>query len=529
MSFFKRAWIAIKRRKARTAIMLVILIAISTLIYTGLAVQNATNEASVLARQKLGSKLTLSFDMGKSMNLQMQEKEGSDGKKNVMDIEYKAVTEEMAELIAKNEHVYDYNYIVNKSAFASSFDAISDSQSKQIQDAEEQTKDKVNDFNESINKNGRAPLGMDRIDMANIVMSDISLVGVSSLSLEENFKSGDYTIVEGESITIESDINSVVIEENLAEANEIKVGDKIKIKATSDGADIELTVIGIYSAGDANSSVMFSGMSSSLVYNKMYLRYDKVLDIKEVASTEKDTTTNSPMIRGASQSSDGIDSVVFYIDDPNNIDEIIEYSKTTDIDFDTYTLSENNAEYENMIKPIENVASFSKILVGIVIIAGAAIIALILMLWIKERSYETGVLLSLGESKIKVVLQYVSEVLIIAMVAFTLSILIGTGISQKVGDVLLKQEIETVQETKNSEFNIENGAISRMPMGQKAISSSDEVGSNTQVISEIDVNLNAIVILQMYGLGICLLVVATIIPVSYVFRYNPKYILTNIR
>ena len=528
MSFFKRAWLAVTRRKARTCIMLVILIAIATLIYTGLSVQNATNEASILARQKLGSTLTLTFDSQKAMKSSMSEKsESSDSKRNIMSIEYEAVTEDMAKQIAANEHVYDYNYIVNQSVFASSFDAIEDSQGAEMREAEDEMKNKVNDFNEFMEGGRNMPSGMEKIIMANIVMADINMIGISSSELYEDFETGGYTITEGEAITKESAENSVLIEKTLAETNSISVGDTIKVKATSEGADIELVVIGIFDSGNASSESTFSGMSSSLSYNKIYVRYDKAIAIKEIAANENDSTDSNPMVRGATRSSDGIDSVVFYIDDPNNIEEVIDYSETTDIDFDTYTLSANDEEYESLIKPIENVASFSKILVLIVIIAGVAIIALILMLWIKERTYETGVLLSLGESKFKIIMQYMSEVLIIAIVAFSLSILLGTGISQKVGDVLLSQELEALQESQGSGFKAESGDILRNPMGEMSFGT-QETSASVEPITEIDVNISGVVILQMYGLGIAIILVATMVPVIYVFRYNPKQILTNL-
>ena len=50
MSFFKRACKAITRRLSRTVIMFIILLAIANLIITGIAIQNATDSAKILAR-----------------------------------------------------------------------------------------------------------------------------------------------------------------------------------------------------------------------------------------------------------------------------------------------------------------------------------------------------------------------------------------------------------------------------------------------------------------------------------------------
>jgi len=550
MSFFKRACKAITRRLSRTVIMFIILLAIANLIITGIAIQNATDAAKVLARQKLGSQITLSFDSEAAMKAarkEMKNSEGSDSRKGagLASITYEPITEDMVSKILENEHITSYNYVVNTNAYANGFEAITDEAEESIKDAEEKTQEqidnakeqassannKIKNFNKSQaasgsqggpggNRGGGGPqlnlnINFD-IDMANVVSPDLTVVGVSDYTLDEKFSSSDYVLVEGEGITSSLEIeNGVLIEESLADVNEIKVGDTIKITASSDGDKIELKVVGIYKAENITTSNM-SGMGVSLDYNRLYVKYDKALAIKEKATEEtKDTTT---MFRGVTNSSSGIDEVVFKVDDPANVDSVLEFAKTTDIDWEKFKVDANTEEYESMIEPLENVASFAKILVGIVTIAGALIIMLILMLWIKERTYETGILLSLGESKFKIVMQYALEVLLIAIVAFTLSIFTGNIISEKVGDVLLEKEISTLSEEAKEQPQMGGGRFEMME-GQNG---------NTEVISDMDVSVNLEVIMQLYGFGILIVLISSIIPTMLVFRYNPKKILSSI-
>ena len=449
MSFFKRACKAITRRLSRTIIMFIIFLAIANLIITGISIQNATDAAKVLARQKLGSQVTLSFDSEAAMKAAREEVKNSgdsDSKKGagLASITYEPITEDMVKQMLENEHITSYNYVVNTNAYASSFEAITDEAEESIKDAEEKTQEqiddakaqadsansKINSFNKSqaASSNGRGPGGMPigggqklnlninfDIDMANVVSPDLTVIGVSDYALDEKFSNSDYVLVEGEGITESLEIkNAVMIEESLADVNEIKVGDTIKITASNDGDKIKLKVVGIYKAENVTTSNM-SGMGVSLDYNRLYVKYNKALDIKEKANEE--TKDSTAMFRGVTNSSSGIDEVVFKVDDPANVDEVLEFAKITDIDFEKFKLDANTEEYEEMIEPLENVASFAKILVAIVTIAGALIIMLILMLWIKERTYETGILLSLGESKLKIVMQYALEVLLIAIVA----------------------------------------------------------------------------------------------------------------
>lgn len=51
-----------------------------------------------------------------------------------------------------------------------------------------------------------------------------------------------------------------------------------------------------------------------------------------------------------------------------------------------------------------------------VIIAGSIILLLIIMLSIRERQYEIGVLLALGEAKIGIIAQFITELALIFVV-----------------------------------------------------------------------------------------------------------------
>ena len=69
-------------------------------------------------------------------------------------------------------------------------------------------------------------------------------------------------------------------------------------------------------------------------------------------------------------------------------------------------------------------------------IAGSAILCLILALTIRNRYYEIGVLLSLGQSKVKIIAQQLIEVGLIAVVAFVISLGTGQLTSHYMGNML---------------------------------------------------------------------------------------------
>ena len=100
-------------------------------------------------------------------------------------------------------------------------------------------------------------------------------------------------------------------------------------------------------------------------------------------------------------------------------------------------------KYDQMMAPIENVASFSKITLVVVTVFGAGILGLIIMLSIKERINEIGILMSLGEKRIRIIGQFLVEVLVILVIALSVAAFTGSSISKVATDKLLANELQT--------------------------------------------------------------------------------------
>jgi putative ABC transport system permease protein len=67
------------------------------------------------------------------------------------------------------------------------------------------------------------------------------------------------------------------------------------------------------------------------------------------------------------------------------------------------------------------------------------------MLALKDRKYEIGVLLSIGEKKLKIILQLVLEIIIPVIIAFSISIATGAIASQQIGNIMLQTENQVQQ------------------------------------------------------------------------------------
>ncbi|MCS4474951.1 ABC transporter permease [Clostridium botulinum] len=177
-----------------------------------------------------------------------------------------------------------------------------------------------------------------------------------------------------------------------------------------------------------------------------------------------------------------------------------------------------------MVGPIENVGSFSKTLVATVSIAGAMILVLIIALSLKDRKYEIGVLLSLGESKFKVISQLIVEVLLVASIAFATSAFTGNLAANKIGDTLLANEIE-VTESSSAQENQNFGGRGTMAVGPGRMNSN--VTKNADVVKEMDVSVTSKDLEKLAGIGLLIVIASAAIPTISVLRFSPKTILSK--
>ena len=235
-----------------------------------------------------------------------------------------------------------------------------------------------------------------------MTQADFQISGVSATAQNSNFSDGTAKITDGEGID-DSDkgTNNVVIDSTLAETNDLAVGDTFTITSTEDeDTTYEMTIKGIYESSETSGSMgmKFNFMNPS---NTLYTSYTFA---NELNGTSDDNT---------------IDSAIYTLSDPDKMDEFLKEAEKL-IDTDTFSLQSNDSMYQSMLEPLNNVASFSKNVVLLVAVAGIIILTLIIMITIRERRHELGVLLSLGESRSKIILQLFTEVAICMILALEL-------------------------------------------------------------------------------------------------------------
>ncbi|KEI92312.1 ABC transporter permease [Clostridium botulinum] len=485
MNFLKRAMLSISKKKIKSLILFVVLLVIANMVLVGLSIQTATKKSTELAREKLGSDVTLKVNDQKFMEQRRNNKEeGSSSRPSL--------TTDIADTLKDNEHVTQYNYISSSFGLAKNFENVKNEDSSDDTNSEEK------------------PKGMFKMGGSDVTtMPEISFSGTIATNLLSDFKNRDSKITEGRGITKDdAGKNVAVIEKNLAKENSLKVGSKIQVASLDENTTLELEVVGIYEANSDESTNDNRNMDFLNPYNKIYMPYDVV----------------SKVSTGDSTNSKNITSAVYFMDNADNIESFKEYAKNKKIDLETYTLDANDQLYTQMVGPIENVGSFSKTLVATVSIAGAMILVLIIALSLKDRKYEIGVLLSLGESKFKVISQLIVEVLLVASIAFATSAFTGNLAANKIGDTLLANEIE-VTESSSAQENQNFGGRDTMAVGPGRMNSN--VTKNADVVKEMDVSVTSKDLEKLAGIGLLIVIASAAIPTISVLRFSPKTILSK--
>lgn len=468
----KNAFLSIKKNIGKTVLLFVIMTVIANLIIAGLSIQSASKKSMEQIRTSLGNDVTLTTNM---QNMMGQREKGQ----AVSEVAA-SVTIAMADQLKDLKYVKNYNYAISTTASIE----LTTSQDNQTMER---------------------PDGQENFQSAN--QGDFSISANTTMEYLDSFTEESSTLKQGRLLSSDdAGTNNCVIETNLATDNDLNVGDTFTVYTTINEETVtqQLTIVGIYEVTDAKT---MGGPGQSNPFNTIYT------DLS-IGQTLSGSETN-------------ITSATYYLDDPENIEAFQTLAqKKSDIDFETYTLDANDRLYQQNVSSLENTQSFATMFLIVVIGAGSAILCLILILTIRSRYYEIGVFLSLGQSKVKIILQQLFEMLLIAAVAFVISLGTGKLVSNVVGNMLesgtnnnqVQMQMPEIRD-QNNDSNNTNSTSGNDKMFDQAFNGPEN--------TELDVSLTTTTVMQLAGITIAICLVSIAIPSAYVLRLSPREILVK--
>ena len=502
MNFFKRALKSTKVKWGRSLLLLAVFTAILVFVLAGLTIRSAAQEAAEQAQKDVGATVTLSANREAAFQKQTEATDTeSGGRPDPGSFSLTPISVSDAEKIAALDNVASFSFESSASALANSgIIAISSSDTSETSEETDTATDAA--------PNGENMGGAMGGGKPQMIQADFQISGVSNTAQTSGFTDGTAKIIEGEGITdSDKDTNNVVIDSTLASANDLSVGDTFIITSTEDEeTTYEMTIKGIYESSETSSSM---GMNFNFMNpaNTLYTYYTFANTLN--GSTEDDT----------------IDSAVYTLTDPNKMTDFINEAENL-IDTSTFSLQSNDTMFQAMLEPLNNVASFSQNVVLLVAVAGIIILTLIIMITIRERRHELGVLLSLGESRSKIVLQLFAEVAICMIVALGVASFSGNVVANAVGQQLLDQQTETSTDSPAEQQGEQMpGGGNRGPGGQPGGTSNPLTVSEQVSDLEITVQPAQLGLLAAVAFGISLL--SVFLASIGILRLNPRKILLN--
>ena len=333
-------------------------------------------------------------------------------------------------------------------------------------------------------------------------IDDSRLPSVTNSEYFNFFTRKAFQLVEGRHIK-EDDDHVVLISSAIAEKNNLNLGDTITVQCCFDNGDypdVKLKVVGIYKyKGDTNPF----HTTSTDKRNRLIIDHKAMQEI---------------MQRDVIQYDNGVD---FYVDDPREMERIANQIKALDLDWDSFTLTMDNSAYEAVASPLTTMQNLIVWLIVGCVVVSVGILILILSMWIKQRRHETGILLSVGISKSRIILQYTIEVLMIAVVAFGLSFFTSSLISQGVSDLIFLQVSES---QPLPEIELPDDGTEYLDITGQYIPYDT---SNVETMESVQVDVSPDYLLYIYIFGMLLIAFSVSAASISVIQMKPKKILSQ--
>ena len=365
-----RAILYTTRKWKKTLLIFCLLLSITTLVLSGLAIADAQEEQSEELRGVTGASFTVTANNGYTLN---------------------PVTDEMIDEIAAIDGIESYN--ASQWTIVNLFE---NDNAIEVLEGQEYTKDLF--YGTGCFDSAYSPL----------------------------FLTGALRLTEGHHVT-ESN-GGIILYEGVAEKYGLSIGDTLEVKnGNPDDPLVECEIAGLFEviADDTDEQATMAKPSTFYDYEE-YIFVD--MDVMSAMSAPYTASEGN-----------GISSVDFFVSDAAKLESIVqEVQENTSIDWNSYYLTVNDEVYERISSSLSDTGTLVTTLIVIITVVSVVLIILILSMSVRSRKREMGILLAVGIAKPSVILQYVLETALIAVVAFPLAYLSSSKVAGTLGTLFGK-------------------------------------------------------------------------------------------
>lgn len=229
--------------------------------------------------------------------------------------------------------------------------------------------------------------------------------------MEQHFRTGELELIEGRHITPE-DSWSAVISRALAEQNGLSVGDRFEADYSPETRaedpslpeePFSFTIVGIFDS--TGQQTQLNQAEPSMLQNAVFI------DAAAGHAIDSGDPTRSRYRYG----------VIFMVDDPRDLEQTVAAAQSN-LDMQHFRCVVDDTEYRQSVQPLERMETTMKLLTVVLVGIGTIILALVLLLWIRQRTKEIGIYLSIGLSKQNILLQLLTESVVSSVIGGSIAI-----------------------------------------------------------------------------------------------------------
>ena len=206
--------------------------------------------------------------------------------------------------------------------------------------------------------------------------------------------------------------------------------------------------------------------------------------------------STSQEILNKSENNKIANKILMYSGSAESTDLALNKLKELKIDESKYFVEKDSNAFEESLESVSGIKHIIKIMTYSIMLGGIIVLSLILILWLRERIYEIGIFLSIGTSKIQIIMQFIFELLFISIPSIISSLFLGNVLIKVIAGGLI---------------NSENSMIS---------------GGN--LINDSSFMLNITTLGQSYLILISIIVLSVVFASSLILIKKPKEILSKI-
>lgn len=284
---------------------------------------------------------------------------------------------------------------------------------------------------------------------------------------------------------------------------------------------------------DTNDALVSSAMAgkNGLKVGSSFKAYDKTLKVAGIFddSTQgvEDTVILSlPAEQRLSGQTGTVTNAVATVDSLDNLSSATSaIQKTLGSNADVVSAQQQADDTVQPLNSVKSVSFFS--LIGAVV-AGAVIILLTMIMVVRERKHEIGVLKAIGSSNPRIALEFMIEALTLTVVAAVIGLIIGVVAGQPVTNALVdnSNSSTTVQGPGGRTIRVNRGNGGPGPGG--GIGRAFRDNGAIRGLNDINAQIGWGILLDGFGAAILIAVIGSALAASMISKVRPSEILRSV-